>query len=110
MSPGVLTGYRMLAWVTGVLLIVVVFVAMPLKYLAEDETLMSVIGPGHGFVYMVYVVFAFLVFNAMRWPLQRLFVLLLAGVVPFLSFFVERKVVRDVRATQAAPAAPGPPA
>lgn len=110
MSPGVLTGYRVLAWLTGVLLIVVFFVAMPLKYLADNETLMSVIGPGHGFVYMVYMVFAFLVFNAMRWPLQRLFVLLLAGVVPFLSFFVERSVVREVRATRGTPAAPAPPA
>jgi integral membrane protein len=85
-----------MAYVVGVMLLVLVFVAMPLKYLADKPQLTATIGPIHGFLYIVYLVTAFDLARRSRWPLERTLLVLLAGAVPFLSFVMERKVTRDM--------------
>ncbi len=109
-SGGVLTRYRVMAWVTGVLLLVLVFVAMPLKYIGDDDRLVAVVGVMHGWLYMAYLVTAFMLAYRLRWSLGRTVLLLLAGTVPFMSFVAERRVVHEVRRREAAGAAPAPPA
>jgi integral membrane protein len=92
-----LTRYRVIAWFVGVLLVVLTLVAMPLKYLAHDDTLVAVVGPVHGFAYMVYLALAFHLSVLARWPFKYTILILLAGTVPFLSFVAERSVTRRVR-------------
>lgn len=92
-----LTRYRVLAYVVGVLLLVLVLVAMPLKYLADRPGLVAVVGPLHGFLYMVYLAVAFDLAVRARWSLRRTLPLLLAGTVPGMSFVAERKATAWVR-------------
>ena len=100
-SPRVLLAYRVMAWVTGVLLLVLVLVAMPLKYLGDDERLVSVVGVMHGWLYLLYLVAAFTLAYRLRWPVGRTVLLLVAGTVPFMSFVAERRVLRELRRTPA---------
>ena len=87
--------YRVLAYVVGVGLLILVLVAMPLKYLADSPTLVAIVGPLHGFLYMVYLVAAVnLAFRA-RWSPVKTVLVMLAGTVPFVSFVAERKVTAD---------------
>jgi integral membrane protein len=97
--------FRVMAYVVGVLLILLFFVAMPLKYFADNPTMVAVVGPIHGFLYMVYLVVAFQLALQQRWPLTRTALLLLAGTVPVMSFVAERWATAQVRAaeTQRAP-------
>jgi integral membrane protein len=97
-----LTRYRVVAYVVGVFLLILTLVAMPLKYLGGDSTMVAVVGPIHGFLYMVYLVVAFDLSMRARWPLKYTILVLLAGTVPFLSFVAERSVTRRVRAARAA--------
>jgi integral membrane protein len=99
---GALTRYRAMAWIVGIMLILLVLVAMPLKYFAGDPLMVAVIGPIHGFLYMVYLVASFDLFRRADWPLKRLALMILAGLVPFLSFIVERQVTREIRTPVAA--------
>jgi len=93
---GALLRYRVMAYVVGVWLILLVLVAVPLKYLAHSPTLVRVVGPIHGFLYMVYLVTAVdLAFRA-RWSPVKTVLVMLAGTVPFLSFVAERKVNREL--------------
>jgi len=94
---GVLTRFRVMAYVTGVLLLLLVFVAMPLKYFGDDERLVSVVGVAHGWLYLLYLLAAFHLAYTLRWPVGRTVLLLLAGTVPFMSFLAERRVVHEVR-------------
>lgn len=48
LSPGELTRFRVMAWTTGILLLLLVFVAMPLKYLGDDDRLVRIVGVMHG--------------------------------------------------------------
>ncbi len=97
-SPGTLLRYRVLAWVVGVILLALVLVAMPLKYLGDSPGLVQTIGPVHGFLYMVYLLVAIDLAVRARWSPGGTLLVLLAGTVPFLSFVAERIVTRRVRA------------
>jgi integral membrane protein len=92
-----LTRFRVMAYVTGVLLLVLVFVGMPLRLWADDRTVVSIVGPLHGFLYMVYLVTAFDLAVRAKWPFTRTLLVLLAGTVPVMSFIAERKVTGWVR-------------
>ncbi len=94
---GALTRYRAIAYVVGVVLILLVVVGMPLKYLWDEPVVVETIGPAHGFLYMVYLVAAFDLGRRARWPLSRMILVMLAGTVPFVSFAAERTVTRWVR-------------
>ena len=52
----------------------------------------------HGWFYVVYLFACFRVWSLMRWPFLRFLLLALGGIVPFLSFFLEVRVAREVRA------------
>lgn len=86
-----------MAYLVGVMLLVLTAVAMPLKYIANSPGLVDVVAPVHGFLYIVYVLVALDLAFRSRWSLLRTGVVLLAGAVPFLSFVMERRVVREAR-------------
>lgn len=56
----------------------------------------------HGFVYMVYLVATAVLGFKVGWSLPKMVLVMLAGCVPFLSFWVERRVAREVEAGLAA--------
>ncbi|MCA2216815.1 DUF3817 domain-containing protein [Jidongwangia harbinensis] len=91
---GALTRYRIIAWIVGVVLIALVVVGMPLKYLGDNDTVVAAVGPFHGFLFMVYLVLTFDLGRRAGWSLGRMALVMLAGTVPFLSFWAERKVTR----------------
>jgi integral membrane protein len=97
--------YRAMAYVVGVALVLLVVVGVPLKYLADQPQLVATVGPLHGFLYIVYLVTAFDVGRRCNWPLTRMGLVMLAGTIPFLSFYAERQVTRWVRDAQPAPVA-----
>jgi integral membrane protein len=102
-----LTRYRVIAWIVGVFLLIVVFVATPLT-LTGRPTVGSIVGPIHGVLYMAYCVFAFHLGVKSRWPLKYTVLVLLAGTIPFLSFVAERNVTRRVRGAVSPSAGPAP--
>jgi integral membrane protein len=93
-----LRAYRVAAWVTGIGLVILVFVAMPLKYFFGQPLLVSIVGVTHGFLYMAYIVCTLVLAERCRWrPLDAL-VILACGTIPLASFFAERRVTARVRA------------
>ena len=95
---GALLRYRVLANVVGVILVVFLLLAMPLKYLAGEEWLAEHIAQPHGFSYMVYLAFTFDLARRAGWSTWRTLGVMLAGTVPFLSFVVERRNTRELKA------------
>ena len=89
---GALTRFRVMAYVVGVFLLLLV-VAMVLKYAADMDGAMKVVGPIHGFLYAIYLVISVDLALKLRWSIKGTALVLLAGTVPFLSFWAERKVV-----------------
>jgi integral membrane protein len=89
-----LNAYRLMAYVVGVLLIVLVFVGVPLQFAAGRPGVVSVVGPIHGFCYIIYLLTAANLARQQRFSLKELLAIVAAGLLPFLAFVVERRVVR----------------
>lgn len=105
---GALLRYRIMAWVTGVLLAVMSVVFLPLKYafgLTNDGILSTAYAIGwqaHGWLYVLYVAAGLDVCFRMRYSVVRTVGVLLAGTIPFASFFADHFVARSVTARIAA--------
>ncbi len=99
---GALMRYRVMAWVVGVLLVVLVVVGMPLKYFGNNDAVVVATGVPHGWLYMVLLITAYDLGRRARWPWVRLILIAAAGTVPFLSFVAEHYATKDVRARLAA--------
>ena len=89
--------YRIMAYTVGCLLVVLVCVGLPLKYLGDDDSVVAVTGSLHGFLYMVLLLTALDLGRRAHWSWKRLLLIALAGTVPFLSFVAERSATRDIR-------------
>ena len=96
--PAALVRYRVMAWIVGVLLVVLFLVAVPLKHLAGIDEPVAVIGTAHGWLYAIFFVTACDLALRARWSLKGSVLVLLAGTVPVLSFVAERIATRRTRA------------
>ncbi|CCH69117.1 MAG TPA: DUF3817 domain-containing protein [Phycicoccus elongatus] len=98
-----LTFFKVMAFIVGVGLLVLV-VEMVLSYgfgMKGDDNPLHWWPQPHGFIYMVYLVATALLGFKVGWSLPKMVGVMLAGCVPFLSFWVERKVAREVEAQMA---------
>ena len=105
--------YRVMAYITGAVLIVLCFVGIPLQLAAHNDVIVNDVGTLHGILYIIYLIFAYQLARRLRMPLGATLLVLLAGTIPVLTFVVERWVNRayivPARQQQAA-ATPSPPA
>ncbi len=90
---GVVLRYRVMAYITGVVLVILCFVGIPLQ-LAGYPALVNVVGAVHGILYIIYLVTAAMLAWKLRLRPERTIVLLLAGTIPILTFVVERWMTR----------------
>lgn len=110
-----LAAYRLMATIVGVLLVVLVLVGLPLHYghlvsdaayLAEGtgsgwqlgSDISTYLGVAHGWLYMLFLIAAFLLSRKADWEMQFTVVTLVMGTVPLLSFWAERRATKRLRA------------
>ncbi|MFB6959773.1 DUF3817 domain-containing protein [Streptomyces sp. NPDC056309] len=108
MKRSVLTRYRVMAYVTGVLLVLLTLgvIAKYLLHMNGAAGFTSVVGIAHGWLYVVYLVFAFDLGSKAKWPVAKQLWVLLAGTIPTAAFFVERKVSQELESKLAQDEAP----
>jgi integral membrane protein len=95
---GALERYKVMAYIVGVGLIILVFVGIPLQYAAGLPQVAHIVGPIHGFLYIAYLVAALDLARRARFTLLQMGAMVGAGFVPFLAFVVERSVAKRVSA------------
>jgi integral membrane protein len=105
--------YRVMAYITGVLIIIVVFAGIPLQIWGHNTFITNQVATVHGVLYMVYIVFAFMLASKLHMKPKPTVLLLLAGTVPAMTFIVERWMMRRYvnpalaeQAPQATPVSP----
>jgi integral membrane protein len=88
--------YRLMAYVTGAMLIILCFICVPLRYFGHDPGPAEIVGACHGVLYMIYLVVAFIMTRLVRMKVASFgtVIVLLAGTIPVLTFIVERWVSR----------------
>ena len=88
--------YRVMAYVTGVVLMVLCFVGIPLQVFGHNDAVVNYVGTTHGILYLIYLAAAYLMSRQLGMKLgsPQTVILLLAGTVPVLTFVVERWMTR----------------
>lgn len=96
MKRSVLTRYRVMAYVTAVMLLILC-ACMVAKYgFDTGADLTFAVSQAHGVLFMIYLVFAFDLGSKAKWPFGKLLWVLASGTIPLAAFFVERKVRAEV--------------
>lgn len=101
-----LTPYRIMATIVGVLLIILCLIGLPLHYLSPDgsqaesagDTISATLGVAHGWLYMIFLIVAFVLSRKAGWDLRFTAITLVCGTVPILSFWAEHRATQRVKA------------
>jgi integral membrane protein len=89
---------RLLGLAEGLSFLVLMFIAMPLKYLFHQPSAVRVVGSIHGGLFVLYVLAALLVALAQRWRLRRILLALVVSVLPFGPFLLDKRLQREADA------------
>ncbi len=87
--------FRLIAILEGISLLVLFFLAMPLKYWFNTPQLISPVGMSHGLLFVGYVILASLAYAVLRWSIKDFVIVILASFIPFGTFYVEKKYLKD---------------
>jgi integral membrane protein len=91
---------RLLAFLEGTSLILLVFIAVPLKHFGDDPMLVKIIGPIHGALFLFFVFQTMMVAIEQQWSFQsRTWKVLIACLIPFGTFYIDRKILSKLAGT-----------
>ncbi len=88
------TTFRIIAFLEGLSYILLLFVAVPIKYNMGDATYVQMLGMPHGLLFMSYVFLAIYLKPQFDWRTKTFLLVLVASVIPFGTFYVDKKVLR----------------
>jgi integral membrane protein len=90
----VLGRLRFVAFLEGSSLLVLIGVAMPLKYFAGYPQPVRMVGMAHGVLFILYVVLLIQVTVEYNWGWKKFILAFVASVIPFGTFYADRKIFR----------------
>ena len=86
--------FRIIVLLEGLSYILLLFLAVPVKYFLGDHTYVKLLGMPHGILFVAYLGFAFYFKQEQNWSMKKLSIILLGSVIPFGTFYVENKYLR----------------
>jgi len=87
--------FRVVSFLEGTSYLLLLFVAVPIKYWMDDPQYVKLLGMPHGLLFVTYLVIAFLIKSELKWNNKTLGVVILASVIPFGTFYVDKKYLRN---------------
>lgn len=91
-----ITLFRTTAILEGISYLALFAVTMPLKYLADMPMPNKYVGYAHGVLFIAYIVFAIVFWMEKKWSIKKGMVLLLASLLPFATFYVDKKYLEPL--------------
>lgn len=90
-----LKSFKIIALLEGISYLLILGVTMPLKYIWDNGMPNKVIGMAHGFLFLAYIVLAFLMKPERKWDNKTLGIVLLCSIIPFGTFWMDKKYLRN---------------
>ncbi len=88
--------FRLIALLEGVSFILLLFVAVPIKYLLDDSTYVKLFGMPHGILFIAYILFAIIGKKKFKWNHLEFFIISTASLIPFGTFYVDVKYLKKL--------------
>ena len=90
--------FRITALLEGISYLLLLFIASPIKWFLGDEQCVKMLGMPHGVLFMAYIVMAILISTKMKWSKRTLWIVLIASVIPFGTFYIDKKYLKKSHA------------
>jgi integral membrane protein len=85
--------FKVVALLEGLSLLILIFIAMPLKYIFELPLYVKFIGMAHGFLFISYMTLVIYFFIEKSWGFKKCVFASLASIIPFGTFYFEKKLL-----------------
>lgn len=86
--------FRIVSVLEGVSYLLLLFIATPIKYWGGNDAFVKLLGMPHGILFMAYVVLGFYLKSQMEWKSKTFLIILAASVIPFGTFYIDKKYLR----------------
>ncbi|MFB1040149.1 MAG: DUF3817 domain-containing protein [Polaribacter sp.] len=87
--------FRVISFLEGISYLLLLFIAVPIKYSQGDASYVKMLGMPHGILFMGYIVLAIVIQKQMQWNLKTIGIVILASVIPFGTFYVDKKYLQN---------------
>ncbi|RZO97254.1 MAG: DUF3817 domain-containing protein [Flavobacteriales bacterium] len=87
---------RVISYLEGISYILLLFIAVPIKYYANDPSLVKLLGMPHGLLFVAYVILSLVSSKEYRWNSKKTLVVLISSVIPFGTFYVDYKYFKNL--------------
>ncbi|MAO70878.1 MAG: hypothetical protein CMD02_03235 [Flavobacteriales bacterium] len=106
--------FKIVAFLEGVSYILLLFIAVPIKYWADEPKWVGILGMPHGILFILYILLSLIlkypktwnmlgqhinlkinIDKAPKWDFKDLSIILFASILPFGTFYVDRKYMKD---------------
>jgi integral membrane protein len=89
--------FRIIAFLEGLSYVLLLFIAVPIKYLNNDPSYVKMLGMPHGLLFMGFIALAIVLRTDNQWIKNNFFMVLMASVIPFGTFVVEKKLNKTIQ-------------
>lgn len=89
--------FKIIALLEGISYILLLFIAVPIKYLADDPQYVKLLGMPHGLLFVAYIILAVILGSKLKWNGKTLLIVLAASVIPFGTFYVDRTYLKKAK-------------
>jgi integral membrane protein len=87
--------FRIIGFLEGTSYLLLLFFAVPMKYLAGNIFFVKLLGMPHGILFIGYIILAFLIKPILGWKFNTFCIVLTASVVPFGTFYTDKKYLKN---------------
>lgn len=83
--------FKAVGLLEGLSSILLFFVAMPMKYLMDNPSLIRPVGMAHGVLFVIFVVFALILAYREKWDWKKIAIVNICAFIPLGTFYVDKK-------------------
>jgi integral membrane protein len=89
--------FRLIGLLEGVSLVVLLFIAVPIKYINGNPLWVKTIGPIHGAFFILYAIMSFQIASEQNWKFsQTTWKVLLSSFLPFGTFYIDHVLLKNI--------------
>ena len=89
---------RLIGFLEGLSLLVLVFIAVPMKYMFNNPALSKSLGPVHGGFFILFIINTLSVGIEQNWKFKTTtWKILVASFIPFGTFYIDQKILKNIK-------------
>jgi integral membrane protein len=82
---------RVISYLEGISYILLLFIAVPIKYYANDPSLVKLLGMPHGLLFIAYILLSIINSKKYNWSFFKTVAVLISSIIPFGTFYMDYK-------------------